>query len=58
MPFGMGGSMDIKVTDNQFGLILLYKFVKIAYLMAGLYWFYPEVLNMLFWPFYYGWFAH
>ena len=28
------------------------------YLCAGLYWFYPEILNMLFWPFHYGWFAH
>ena len=29
-----------------------------VYLCFGLYWFYPEVLNMLFWPFHYGWFAH
>ena len=28
------------------------------YLCFGLYWFYPEVLNMLFWPFHYGWLAH
>ena len=29
-----------------------------SYLCFGLYWFYPEVLNMLFWPFHYGWLAH
>ena len=28
------------------------------YLCGGFYWFYPEVLNMLFWPFHYGWLAH
>ena len=28
------------------------------YLCVGLYWFYPEALNMLFWPFHYGWLAH
>lgn len=28
------------------------------YLCVGLYWFYPETLNMLFWPFHYGWLAH
>ena len=28
------------------------------YICGGLYWFYPEVLNMLFWPFHYGWLAH
>ena len=33
-------------------------FGVLVYLMAGLYWFYPEILNMLFWPFYYGWLAH
>ena len=29
-----------------------------CYVCTGLYWFYPEVLNMLFWPFHYGWLAH
>tara|TARA_Y100001938_G_C8059324_1_gene416254 strand:- start:966 stop:1256 length:291 start_codon:yes stop_codon:yes gene_type:complete len=33
-------------------------FVILLYLSIGLYWYYPEVLNMLFWPFHYGWFAH
>ena len=28
------------------------------YLCIGLYGFYPKVLNMLFWPFHYGWLAH
>ena len=37
---------------------LITYFGLFSYLCFGLYWFYPEVLNMLFWPFHYGWFAH
>jgi hypothetical protein len=33
-------------------------FSVLIYILIGLYWFYPEILNMLFWPFHYGWFAH
>ena len=29
-----------------------------AYLCCGLYHFYPKILDMLFWPFHYGWLAH
>ena len=32
--------------------------VSFIYICGGLYWFYPETLNMLFWPFHYGWLAH
>ena len=33
-------------------------FVAYIYICGGLSWFYPETLNMLFWPFHYGWLAH
>lgn len=43
-------------------LIFLRKLISVVavfmYLCGGLYWFYPEVLNMLFWPFHYGWLSH
>ena len=50
--------MKIQLSDNQFIILLVIWFVKTVYIMIGLYYFYPEVLNMLFWPFHYGWLSH
>jgi len=50
------------MTQDQLDLIWFKKIATLAllyiYICGGLYWFYPEALNMLFWPFHYGWLAH
>ena len=59
MQYGMeDNNMHIEISDEQFGVFLLYKLLKILYLMGGLYFCYPELLEFVFWPFHYGWFAH
>lgn len=37
---------------------LMICFGMFSYLCCGLYYCYPEALDMVFWPFNYGWFSH
>ena len=50
--------LNEQASDDLFIKRLMIAVSLFTYLCFGLYWFYPETLNMLFWPFHYGWLAH
>tara|TARA_R110000744_G_scaffold338027_7_gene443239 strand:+ start:49 stop:216 length:168 start_codon:yes stop_codon:yes gene_type:complete len=51
------GNMS-EVNDLRWMRYLASLVILFIYICGGLYWYYPEVLEMLFWPFYKGWLAH